>query len=106
MKAQARDDKSLVLRSLASGEFDSRFGNAERFAEQRNDGLIRFALLRRRGDGDAQCTFAFAENRVFREAMIEWEKVIALDPDGELGRTASENVRMIKQYVEADKAKP
>jgi hypothetical protein len=38
---------------------------------------------------------------VFREAIVEWEKVIALDPDGELGKTAAENVRIIRQYLEA-----
>lgn len=44
---------------------------------------------------------AFAEQKVFKEALVEWEKVIALDPDGELGQTAAENVRLLRQYVEA-----
>ncbi|HEU4930126.1 MAG TPA: tetratricopeptide repeat protein [Candidatus Krumholzibacteria bacterium] len=47
---------------------------------------------------------AFAENKVFREAMIEWERVMVLDRDGELGKTAAENVRMIRQYVETEPA--
>jgi tetratricopeptide (TPR) repeat protein len=49
---------------------------------------------------------AFAETKVFREAMIEWEKVIVLDPNGELGQTAAENVRMIRQYVDAKATEP
>lgn len=44
---------------------------------------------------------AFAETKVFKEALVEWEKVIALDPEGELGKTASENVRLLRQYLEA-----
>jgi tetratricopeptide (TPR) repeat protein len=43
---------------------------------------------------------AFAETRVFKEALVEWETVMRLDPDGELGRTAADNVRIIKQYLE------
>jgi len=45
---------------------------------------------------------AFADSRIFREALLEWEKVIELDPDGVLGRTAKENVDLIKQYLETD----
>lgn len=42
---------------------------------------------------------AFAENRVFSEALREWELVVKLDPDGDLGKTAGENVRIIQQYM-------
>ena len=42
---------------------------------------------------------AFAENRVFGEALKEWELVVKLDPDGDLGKTAAENVRIIQQYM-------
>jgi len=44
---------------------------------------------------------AFAEQKVFKEALVEWEKVTALDPNGELGKTAAENVRLLRQYEEA-----
>ncbi|MCI0451245.1 MAG: tetratricopeptide repeat protein [Candidatus Latescibacteria bacterium] len=44
---------------------------------------------------------AFAEKKLFKEALVEWETVIALDPGGELGKTATENVRIIRQYLEA-----
>jgi tetratricopeptide (TPR) repeat protein len=42
---------------------------------------------------------AFAETRLFREALVEWEQVVKLDPDGELGASAGENVRIIRQYL-------
>jgi len=42
---------------------------------------------------------AFAEAKVFKEAVVEWETVVRLDPDGELGRTAAENVKIIRQYL-------
>jgi tetratricopeptide (TPR) repeat protein len=42
---------------------------------------------------------AFAEARIFEEALREWELVIKNDPDGELGKTAAENVRIIQQYT-------
>jgi cytochrome c-type biogenesis protein CcmH/NrfG len=44
---------------------------------------------------------AFAETKVFKEALVEWEKVVALDPNGELGKAAAENVRLLRQYVDA-----
>ncbi len=43
---------------------------------------------------------AFAEARIFREALREWERVAELDPDGELGKTAADNARIIRQYLE------
>jgi tetratricopeptide (TPR) repeat protein len=55
---------------------------------------------------DANCAqahynlgLAFAEAKVFKEALVEWETVVRLDPDGELGKTAAENVKIIKQYL-------
>jgi tetratricopeptide (TPR) repeat protein len=44
---------------------------------------------------------AFADARIFKEALLEWEAVIRLDPDGDLGKAASENVRIIRQYLES-----
>lgn len=44
---------------------------------------------------------AFADARIFAEALLEWEKVIELD-DGDLGTTAAENVKLIKTYMELD----
>ena len=45
---------------------------------------------------------AFAETRIFNEALIEWNKVIEIDPDGPLGKIAAENVELIKTYMELD----
>ena len=44
---------------------------------------------------------AFADARIFPEALREWEKVIELD-DGQLGKTAAENVGLIHTYMELD----
>lgn len=41
---------------------------------------------------------AFAEQKIFSEAVREWEIVIKNDPDGDLGKTAAENVKIIQQY--------
>jgi tetratricopeptide (TPR) repeat protein len=43
---------------------------------------------------------AFADARIFREALLEWETVIRLDPEGDLGKTAAENVKIIRQYLD------
>jgi tetratricopeptide (TPR) repeat protein len=44
---------------------------------------------------------AFADSRLFAEAAREWETVIQLSPESELGRTATENVRLIRTYMKA-----
>ena len=43
---------------------------------------------------------AFADSRLFAEAIREWEKVVELSPESELGRTADENLRLIRTYME------
>jgi len=42
---------------------------------------------------------AFAEAKLFKEALVEWETVVRLEPDGDLGRAAADNVRIIRQYI-------
>lgn len=44
---------------------------------------------------------AFADSRIFGEALVEWEKVIELD-DGDLAKAAAENVELIRTYMELD----
>ncbi len=41
---------------------------------------------------------AFAEQKIFDEAVREWQLVIKNDPDSDLGKTAAENVKIITQY--------
>ncbi len=48
---------------------------------------------------------ASADSRLFAEAAREWEKVVELDPESELGRTAAENVELIKTYIRIGRAK-
>jgi tetratricopeptide (TPR) repeat protein len=45
---------------------------------------------------------AFADAKIFKEAILEWEAVVKLNPDGELGKTAADNVRLIKQYLDTN----
>ncbi len=42
---------------------------------------------------------AFADAHIFKEAQLEWETVARLKPNSELGQTALENVKLIKQYL-------
>jgi len=41
---------------------------------------------------------AFAEQKIFNEAVREWQIVIKNDPESDLGKTAAENVKIITQY--------
>lgn len=41
---------------------------------------------------------AFAEQKIFNEAVREWQIVIKNDPNSDLGKTAAENVKIIQQY--------
>jgi tetratricopeptide (TPR) repeat protein len=41
---------------------------------------------------------AFAEQKIFVEAVREWQMVIKNDPTSDLGKTAAENVKIIQQY--------
>jgi superkiller protein 3 len=56
--------------------------------------------------GSAQAHYnlglAFADAKLFGEALTEWRKVVALDPDGELGKAAAENVGLIQTYLELE----
>ena len=45
---------------------------------------------------------AFADAKIFGEALLEWKKVVEIDGDGDLGRTAAENVELIQTYMELE----
>jgi tetratricopeptide (TPR) repeat protein len=42
---------------------------------------------------------AFADAHIFKEALREWELVAKSNPESELGKTAEENVKLIKEYM-------
>lgn len=42
---------------------------------------------------------AFADAGIFREAVRYWTRVSKLEPEGELGRSASENVELLQKYL-------
>ena len=41
---------------------------------------------------------AFADAQVFDEAIEEWQKVIALDPQGEIAQICRDNIDMINEF--------
>ncbi|MBN2070268.1 MAG: tetratricopeptide repeat protein [Candidatus Krumholzibacteriota bacterium] len=41
----------------------------------------------------------FWENRMYREALLEWENVATLDPEGHLGKKAGENIIMLQKAL-------
>lgn len=42
---------------------------------------------------------AFADAGIFREAVRYWSRVSQLEPESELGRSASENVELLQKYL-------
>lgn len=46
----------------------------------------------------------FWESGIYREALREWEQVIALDPEGSLGRKARENITMLQKAMNTPSA--
>jgi tetratricopeptide (TPR) repeat protein len=46
---------------------------------------------------------AFANAKMFKEALLEWQTAAELDPDGTLGKMAAENVELIRKYMELGK---
>jgi tetratricopeptide (TPR) repeat protein len=42
---------------------------------------------------------AFADAGLFREAVNYWKRVSAVEPDSELGKSASENVELLQRYL-------
>jgi superkiller protein 3 len=45
---------------------------------------------------------AFADAKMFTEALREWNLVIEIEPDGDLGRVARENVGLIETYLQLE----
>ncbi len=48
----------------------------------------------------------FWESRIFREAMVEWEKVVALSPDSYLAAKARENIMMLQNVLNEPPSTP
>jgi len=42
---------------------------------------------------------AFADAGIFREAVTYWKQVVAVDPNSDLGKNASENIELLQRYL-------
>ena len=41
----------------------------------------------------------FAESKIYREALDEWEMASELDPDGDIGDRSRENINIVKDLM-------
>lgn len=87
-----------VLAYCHLGYVEQSFGD---YAEAMNNYRRALAIDPNSAQAHYNLGLAFADSKVFQEALVEWEKVVVLDPDGALGKMAAENVRLLRQYVEA-----
>ena len=60
-------------------------------------------------DNDPECAIAhyklgimFAETKIYREAIVEWELAVKYDPDGDVGKTSLDNIRVINDLMNSD----
>jgi tetratricopeptide (TPR) repeat protein len=87
-----------VLAYCHLGYLHQSIGNVE-------EGIVQYRRALAIDPNSAQAHYnlglAFADAKIFAEALREWETVVRLDPDGDLGITAAENVKIIRQYLDA-----
>jgi tetratricopeptide (TPR) repeat protein len=43
----------------------------------------------------------FAEEKMYREAIVEWEKASAADPEGDIGERSRENIKIVQDLITA-----
>ena len=43
----------------------------------------------------------FAESKIYREAIVEWEKAVDSDKDGDIGARSRENIKIVKELMNA-----
>lgn len=43
----------------------------------------------------------FAEEKIYREALVEWELAVKYDPDGDIGARSAENIRIVTDLMNA-----
>lgn len=43
----------------------------------------------------------FAEAKIYREALVEWELAVKYDPDGDVGGRSAENIRIVRDLMNA-----
>jgi hypothetical protein len=43
----------------------------------------------------------FAESKIYREALVEWELASKYDPDGDIGERSRENIKIVKDLMNA-----
>jgi hypothetical protein len=43
----------------------------------------------------------FAEEKIYREAIREWEAAVAADPEGDIGARSRENIKIVNDLLNA-----
>jgi tetratricopeptide (TPR) repeat protein len=107
--AEKRNDaRTAYRRALAVNPKDvlayCHLGYLESFLGNTAEGVSLYEKALQVDPNSAQAHYnlglAFAEARIFHEALREWETVSRLDPSGDLGKSAEENVRVLRQYLD------
>ncbi len=42
---------------------------------------------------------AFADAGIYREALVEWRRVVSIDPESEIGRAAAEGIEVVQPLI-------
>lgn len=74
------------------------------YALQRQEEAVRLYLEAKKIDPKDQAPYywlgiAFADAAIYREAIVEWKAVIAIDKDSELGRAAAEGIGVLQPML-------
>jgi tetratricopeptide (TPR) repeat protein len=74
------------------------------YALQRHEEAVRLYLEAKKIDPKDQTPYywlgiAFADATIYREAIVEWTAVVAIDKDSELGRAASEGIEVLRPMI-------
>ncbi len=81
---------SLYMKNRKVGEAVAQFSRA--LEENPHSALAHYNLA-----------IAFAEEKIYREAILEWEAAVAADPDGDIGGRSRENIKIVQGLINASK---
>jgi tetratricopeptide (TPR) repeat protein len=74
------------------------------YAVKRHEEAVHLYLEAKKIDPKDQMPYywlgiAFADAAIYREAIVEWSAVVAIDKDSELGRAAAEGIEVLRPMV-------